>query len=366
MTIQSDLHLSIQGMSCAVCVGSATRALEELDGVSGVKVNLATESAELHMAAPATPGSIAAALDRAGYPARSSRAVLDIDGMTTSACVAHVEQALASLPGVTEVNVNLASETATLRYFDGMLTPSDLLAAVASAGYTARLRDASAPPDMGARKEAEAAALKRDVILAAALTLPVFVIEMGGHLYPPLHHWIAGTIGQQTSWTLQFLLTALVLALPGRRFFTKGIPALMRRVPDMNTLVAMGSGAAFVFSTIVTFLPTLLPAGARAVYFESAAVIVTLILVGRYLEARAKGRTGQAIARLIDLAPKTARVLRDGVEQDIPTDQLILDDIILTPPRPPHPRRWHRDRRQQPYRRIHDHRRTPSRRQIPR
>ncbi|MDU8927139.1 heavy metal translocating P-type ATPase [Alisedimentitalea sp. MJ-SS2] len=332
MTIHTDLHLSIQGMSCAVCVGSATKALEELDGVTEVKVNLATESADLQLATPATPGSVAIALDRAGFPARTSRAVLEIEGMTCASCVGRVDLALAALPGVTEVNVNLASETATVHYFDGMITPADLLAATASTGYTAHLRDASAPPDMGARKEAEAATLRRDVMIAAALTLPVFLIEMGGHLYPPLHHWVAATIGQQVSWMLQFLLTALVLTFPGRRFFTKGIPALLRRVPDMNSLVAMGSGAAFLFSTVVTFFPALLPAASRAVYFESAAVIVTLILVGRYLEARAKGRTGQAIARLIDLAPKTARVLRDGIEREIPADELVLDDIVLIPP----------------------------------
>jgi Cu+-exporting ATPase len=332
MTALSDLKLSIEGMSCAACVGRAEKALQDIDGVEEVAVNLASESATLRYVTPASPGLIAETLDKAGYPARRARAVLEIEGMTCASCVGRVDKALAGLAGVTEVNVNLASETATVRYLDGMLSPADLIETARAAGYPARLRSASEPVDMGARKDAEAAALKRDLILAAGLALPVFLIEMGGHLVPPLHHWIAATIGQQASWVAQFVLTTLVLILPGRVFYAKGFPALLRGAPDMNSLVAVGTSAAYLFSVVATFLPSVLPAGSRAVYFEAAAVIVVLILLGRFLEARAKGRTGAAIRKLMHLAPKTARVLRDGEEAEIDVSDVATGDIVILRP----------------------------------
>ncbi len=167
---------------------------------------------------------------------------------------------------------------------------------------------------------------------ALVLTAPVFVIEMGSHLFPAVHMLVMTTIGMQASRITQFILTALVLFGPGRRFFTTGFPALWRGTPDMNALVALGAGAAFAYSTLVTFAPGLFPAGTSHVYFESAAVIVTLILLGRSLEARAKGRTGAAIEHLIGLKPKTARVLRDGAPVDIALEDVSVGDIVLVKP----------------------------------
>ncbi|WP_137700795.1 heavy metal translocating P-type ATPase [Marimonas lutisalis] len=332
MTALNDLKLSIDGMSCAACVGRAEKALREVDGVADVAVNLASESATLHYAAPADPARIAAALDTAGYPARRVTVTLDIQDMSCASCVGRVDLALAALPGVTDVNVNLASETATVTYLEGMLAPADLVRASAEIGYPARLRDATETADMGARKEAEAAVLRRDVLIAAILAVPVFVIEMGGHLIPSFHHWVMATIGQQTSWVLQFLLTTLVLIFPGRRFYAKGVPSLLRGAPDMNSLVAVGTLAAWGFSSVATFLPAALPAASRAVYFEAAAVIVVLILVGRYLEARAKGRTGEAIRKLLSLSPRTALVLRNGEEVEIDAALVTTGDIVLVRP----------------------------------
>jgi Cu+-exporting ATPase len=143
------------------------------------------------------------------------------------------------------------------------------------------------------------------------LTLPVFVLEMGGHMVPAFHHWVMMTIGQGTSWLIQFALTTLVLAGPGRRFFVKGIPALLKGAPDMSSLVAVGSGAAWAYSTLATFLPDLLPSGSVAVYFEAAAMIVTLILLGRLLEARAKA-VSPAIRRLVELQPASLMCGRAG------------------------------------------------------
>src|SRR5690606_25913595 len=139
---------------------------------------------------------------------------------------------------------------------------------------------------------------------------------------------IATTLGTHDSWLLQFALTTLVLAIPGRRFYRAGIPALLRAAPDMNSLVAVGTLAAYGFSLVATFLPRLLPAGTVNVYYEAAAVIVTLILLGRMLEARAKGRTSEAIKRLLKLQARTARVRRDGGAVEVPLAQVAAGDVI--------------------------------------
>lgn len=182
------------------------------------------------------------------------------------------------------------------------------------------------------KKDAEKVALKKDLVLATVLALPVFILEMGSHVIPGMHQWIMDTIGLQESWYLQFVLTLLVLAIPGRRFYLKGIPALLRLGPDMNSLVSVGTLAAFGYSMIATFAPGLLPQGTVNVYYEAAAVIVALILLGRFMEARAKGRTSEAIKRLVGLQAKEAHVLRNGIVIDIPISDVALDDIIEVRP----------------------------------
>ncbi|RZA01863.1 MAG: copper-translocating P-type ATPase, partial [Moraxellaceae bacterium] len=162
--------------------------------------------------------------------------------------------------------------------------------------------------DDQARKSSEHQQLKRDLIIAIVLALPVFILEMGSHLIPAFHRWVITTIGQQQSWLVQFMLTTLVLIFPGRRFYQHGIPALVRLAPDMNSLVAVGTLAAYIFSVVATFMPQVLPASTVHVYFEAAAVIVSLILLGRYFEVKAKGRTSQAIQHLVGMQAKTARI----------------------------------------------------------
>src|SRR5690606_7781973 len=159
-----------------------------------------------------------------------------------------------------------------------------------------------------------------------------FIIEMGSHLIPGVHALIERSIGMQASWYLQFVLTTLALVFPGRIFYTKGFPALLRLAPDMNSLVAVGTLAAYAYSVVATFWPSLLPAGTVNVYYEAAAVIVTLILLGRYLEARAKGRTSEAITRLVGLQPRVARVSRDGRIVEIPIAELVSGDIVEVRP----------------------------------
>lgn len=257
---------------------------------------------------------------------------LEVKGMSCASCVGRVERALQSVPDVSEVVVNLATEQATIR---GLAPVDTLINSIQKAGYEAVARDTSAMADdeeSNAQKESERLALKRDLLISTGLSLPVFLIEMGSHLIPGVHQLIERTIGIQSSWYLQLLLTTLVLALPGRRFYRQGFPALLRLAPDMNSLVAVGTLAAYAYSVVATFFPTLLPAGTVNVYYEAAAVIVTLILLGRYLEARAKGRTSEAIGRLVGLQAKVARVLRNGQIVELPIGDVIVGDHVEVRP----------------------------------
>ncbi|MGC9369250.1 MAG: heavy metal translocating P-type ATPase [Paracoccaceae bacterium] len=324
--------LSVEGMSCASCVGRVDRALNALEGVSDVSVNLASETAQLGVEDGARLEDVASALDELGYPARRASVTLNVASMSCASCVGRVDKALAAVPGVLDVNVNLAAETATITYLEGAVDPSALIAAAAEAGYPAELAEAAQPEDRAARKDAEAREMARRTLVAAALALPVFLMEMGGHLIPGVHDLIGRTIGHQASWLIQFALTTAVLVGPGRGFHAKGIPALLRGAPDMNSLVAVGTGAAYAYSVVATFLPSLLPEGVRAVYFEAAAVIVVLILLGRFLEARAKGRTGAAIQKLLGLQARTARVMRGGEPVEVALEELRAGDILVVRP----------------------------------
>lgn len=326
MTVQR-LDFEIDGLSCAGCVGRAERAISSVSGVTGAEVNLATRSARVALDGANARGvseAINGALKAAGYPAVPHRLRLRIEGMTCASCVARVEDALSQVPGVTAVTVNLADGVASVTTLDKDTAP--LIEAVKSVGYDAtRLETGDRADD---KTDREIRQLRRSFILAAVLTLPIFVVEMGSHAVPAIHHFIANTIGMQDSWMIQFVLATLVLAGPGRMFFARGFPALWRRAPDMNSLVAIGAGAAWAYSSVATFRPQWLPDGTVAVYFEAAAVIVTLILLGRWLEARAKGRTGAAIKRLVGLRPDTARVEREGEIREVAVDDIKRGDRI--------------------------------------
>ena len=315
----------LEGMSCASCVLRAERVLTALPGVERAVVNLSTETADVAFHAPATPAVMAAALAGAGYPAREATVVLGVEGMTCAACTGRVERVLRAQPGVKEAVANLALRRATVTLWDGGAAPEVLAAAVAKAGFAASPLATAVPHDPAE----EVRRLARDTAVAAALTLPVFVVEMGGHLVPAFHHWLMGVVPMVQLWLAQFVLVTLVLLGPGRRFLAKGIPALLRGSPDMNSLVAVGTGAAWAYSSVVTFAPALVPAASRAVYFEAAAVIVVLILLGRTLEARARGRAGAAIARLVGMQPRVAR-LEDG--REVPVAALVPGMRVLVRP----------------------------------
>ncbi|MDN4017497.1 heavy metal translocating P-type ATPase [Zwartia panacis] len=263
---------------------------------------------------------------------------LAIKGMTCASCVLRVEKALAKVPGVAQANVNLATHRASLSFTPSVTDTQSLIPqlvkATEDAGYEASVLNGDKATELAlaAEQANEAVTLKRSFLVALALTLPVFVLEMGSHLFPFIHQLIHDSIGMQRSWWLQALLTTLILAGPGRSFFSKGFPALWRLGPDMNSLVALGASSAWLYSMVTTFMPQWLPEGARHVYFEAAAVIVTLILLGRLLEMRARGRTGSAIKHLIGLQPRQARVMVNGIPTDVEIDLVKPGDLILVRP----------------------------------
>ncbi|HHX2116228.1 TPA: heavy metal translocating P-type ATPase [Klebsiella pneumoniae] len=328
---ETQVSLPIEGMTCASCVGRVEAALTKVEGVESVSVNLATERADILLNTPVERMALIKAIENVGYEVPLTSVELSVQGMTCASCVGRVEKALRAVEGVKDATVNLATERATIR---GVAGTDDLIAAIEKVGYEASLVDTRGQNNVEAaeKKDAEKAALKKDLVLATILALPVFIMEMGSHLIPGMHQWIMDTIGLQESWYLQFVLTLLVLVIPGRRFYLKGIPALIRLGPDMNSLVSVGTLAAFGYSMVATFAPGLLPQGTVNVYYEAAAVIVALILLGRFMEARAKGRTSEAIKRLVGLQAKDAHVLRNGVVVDIPINDVVLDDIIEVRP----------------------------------
>lgn len=332
---RQKLSVEIEGMTCASCVGRVEKALQKLPGVTRASVNLATERADIEFSHQADAKAVSEAIQKTGFSIRPQYVDLTIEGMTCASCVGRVEAALSKVEGVKEARVNLATERAHVE-ITAPISTDKLIEAIEKTGFNATVADAGKTAEntltITERREKEADTLKRDLLIAVLLTLPVFIVEMGIHISLDLHIWLFTTIGMQNILYMEFILTTLVLAGPGRRFFKHGVPALLHGAPDMNSLVVLGTTAAWGYSTIATFASSLLPAEAYNVYFEAAAVIVTLILLGRYLEARAKGKTSQAISRLVGLQAKTAHIIRNGQVVDIALENVVVGDIIQVRP----------------------------------
>jgi Cu+-exporting ATPase len=333
MESNKSFTFGVREMSCASCVGRVETALLAVPGLQQAQVNLAAETATIKVGDVFEAADVTVALAAAGYPAELQTHRFSVENMSCASCVGRVERALAAVAGVVAVVVNLAKEEASVQVIDTSVSPANIAHAASTAGYPATLiADQSVADATADRKAQESTHLQRMTVVAAVLTVPVFVLEMGSHMVPAIGDWTMNTLGMEVSWAIQFVLTTVVLAWPGRQFYVRGFPALLKAAPDMNSLVALGSSAAWGFSSVALFAPLLLPAGTRVVYFEAAAMIVTLILLGRFLEARAKGRTGQAIRKLAGLRAKTAHVERDGHVTDIAVDDIVVGDLIHVRP----------------------------------
>ena len=313
-TVAPDrLTLPVHGMSCASCVAHVEKALAAVPGVAGVAVNLATESATVQGAA-LDVAALRRAVDEAGYEVPTETLQLAIVGMTCASCVARVEKALAAVPGVLRASVNLASESARVEVVRGLVNARRLAAAVQAAGYTAR---ATAPAAAAAAPDA-ATALRRDVILALLLAAP---------LVAPMALAPFGVALALPPW-LQWLLATPVQFWCARRFYVAAARAVRAGTGNMDLLVSIGTLAAYGLSLYLW-----LAAGhGDHLYFEASAVVIALVLLGRFLEARAKRQTSEAIRLLGQLRPATARVLRGGREQTVPVDDVLLGELVVALP----------------------------------
>ena len=335
-----QLHLSVDGMTCASCVAHVENALREVEGVSAVTVNLATEKAALELdSEKVSLMRLVRAVDDVGYTIPVERTDLNVAGMTCASCVAHVEGALKEVQGVLSANVNLATEKATVEYIRGVASLDDFREAVDEVGYTV---EGLAEGDYGEQDESERLArvkeiraLRRKVLIAGAVGLAIMVV-----MYIPLE-----TL-RLTEFQLNFILW--VLATPvqfwaGAVFYRSAWSAAKHRTTNMNTLIALGTSVAYGYSTALTFFGDFfseahlvhangLFAHSTGTYFDASAIVICLVLLGRLLEARAKGQTSAAIRKLMGLRPKTARVVRDGGEVDIPIEQVVPGDVLVVRP----------------------------------
>ena len=330
------INLPVEGMTCAACVGHVENALKGVPGVVDASVNLGTEKASVEFdPAQVRFQVIEEAVSGAGYKLGTQSASLNIGGMTCSACVSHIENALREVPGVAEANVNLGVERATVEFIPGIVELSDLQAAVEGAGYRVEGFNDSGDQERELErlsKMKEIRELRNRLMFAGAGAILLFLGTFD--VFP----WVSNLMGRNYYPFLLWALATPVQFWAGSNFYTSGLGALKHGTSNMHTLIALGTTVAYAYSVTVVLLDAFSPGvladnGIEAkVYFDTAAIIVALILLGRFLEAGARGRTSEAIRRLIGLRPTSARVLRDGNEIDIPVDQVIIGDTVMVRP----------------------------------
>jgi Cu+-exporting ATPase len=327
-------NLSIAGMSCASCVRHVQKAIESEPGITSAHVNLATEVATVDFDADKTNlASIARNIQEAGYTVREEELVFKVEGMNCASCVQHIETAVSKVPGVLSASVNLAMETAAVKIAAGSTTAHEIISAISNAGYKAApLTEQTSTDLLHEARESETSALRKDLVLAAALTFPIVIIAMLPMVIPAMHRHFSPGDGVAPLNYFLLVLASIVQFGPGWRFLGRGGRALFSGFPDMNSLVLLGTGAAYSYSLIATILPNALPRGTNHVYFEASATIITLVLLGKYLEAKAKGRTNTAIQRLLGLQPKTATLLVEGQQITKAVSDVRRGELVLLRP----------------------------------
>jgi Cu+-exporting ATPase len=347
---------AVGGMTCASCVAIIEKTLARTPGVTSGVVNLATERlAATYDPAVIDAAGIAGVLGKLGYaatpldepsrePKTAGRVTFGLLGMTCSSCAAIIEKSLARLAGVNDVRVNLVAESATIDFDPAVVGVDELISAVRAAGYNAVVKVDTVPGAVSGtdvQREAQARAYrseKRMFVFSLSLSVPLLLIAM----VPPfmeavplaVAEWLAATFGgawdpMWLSKFLMFLLATPVQFIAGWRFYRGAWGALKQRAGNMDTLVATGTSAAYFYSVAATFVPSLMM---EPVFYETSALLITFVLLGKLLEARAKGRTSDAIKTLMGLAARTARVVRGGEELDVPVEQVVVGDVIVVRP----------------------------------
>ncbi len=320
----SQITLPITGMTCAACVSHVSDALGDISGVENVSVNLATEKASLELRSDAVDlSTLTGAVEDAGYGIGTHKTTLAIGGMTCAACVIHVENALEGADGVMSAQVNLATERAAVEYVPGITGISELRHSLEDAGYS--VAAVVGDPNDDAATPRDVRALRNRMIFSvavAALIMALMAIPSAGDLIP---------------FRMDFLLLALATPVQfwaARGFYTSAWSAARHLTSNMNTLIAVGTSTAYLYSLVVTLFgeTAFFEGRATDTYFDTSAAIIALVLLGKFLEARAKSHASNAIRALMDLQPSTARVVRDGDDVDIPLEDIVVGDVVVVRP----------------------------------
>ncbi len=323
-TTKRTTSLGITGMTCASCAGTVEGAIAALPGVERASVNLVTEKARVvYDPSRTTAADIQRAVREAGYDVAEGQATIGIKGMSCASCAGIIEDALREVDGVISASVNLATEKAFVTYDPSVATPAALRAAIVEAGYEV-IEGVETE-----RKEREEAHRKQLYLLVFSLSLsvPVMLLMLGFDFLG-----LAATLGiEGYEGYILFALATPVQFIAGYQFYVGTYYALRNRRANMDTLIALGSSAAYFYSVVVVFLPQLIPFHHHT-YFDTSAMIISLILFGKYLEAKAKGRTSQAIRALVGLQARTAHVVQDGQEVEVPVEMVKLEDVFVVRP----------------------------------
>ncbi|PKH08768.1 MULTISPECIES: heavy metal translocating P-type ATPase [Planomicrobium] len=329
--------LTIEGMTCASCVQTVEKATRKLPGVQEANVNLATEKLNVSFdESEVSVPDIQAAVDKAGYKALTvtEQKSFNVTGMTCASCVQTIEKATRKMDGVIEANVNLATEKLLVQYDPARVSVSAITQAVSDAGYEAKedMETSDSANEEKEKKQKSIKAMWRRFSGSVAFTIPLLYISMGHMVGLPLPEIVNPMENPEWFSLLQLILTLPVMIL-GWNFFTVGYKTLFRGHPNMYSLVALGTSAAFLYSLGATLAIWLGYSGyAENLYYESAAVILTLITLGKYLEVSSMGKTSEAIEKLMGLAPKTALVVRNGEETEVSVDEVVVRDIVIVKP----------------------------------
>jgi Cu+-exporting ATPase len=326
-----NVELPLLSIDCVSCATTIRNALEEVDGVREAQVNVATETVHVTFEPSKTRVTeIVKRVESAGYRVGRETLRLPVHGMHCASCVAAIERALRRTPGVLEATVNPGSETATVEYVPSTADFGSLKGAIESTGYfTAERLHEEAPEGESEDRATEYRSLMKKFWFALAVSVPV--------LFTAYPEWVPGLSQLSRSairwiWAVDAVFALAVLLYSGWHFLTGMVSAFRHHSADMNTLIGLGTSAAWLYSVAAIAAPGLFPEGTAEPFFDVTAVVIALVVLGQALEVRAKGRTSEAIRRLLDLQAKTARVIRDGVEVDIPVEEVEVDDIVIIRP----------------------------------
>jgi len=322
----AKVGFKLKGMNCAACATRIEKGLSKMDGVKSARVNFAAESASIDYDPALTgPSELVKKIGQLGYEVSSEKLELSVRGMTCAACSSRVEKGLKKVPGVINASVNLAVEKASIEYIPAVTGPDELIKEISALGYEARRTGMDKPGRVIDERDRD---IKRHLnlfVFSAVFSAPLLIGMLG--MMGPFQNFVPHIIH---SALFQFFFATPVQVVAGYPFYRDSYISLKNRSANMSVLVALGTSAAYIYSTVVTFWGNSL--GLRHVYFESSAVLLTLILLGKLLEARAKGKTSDALKKLAGLQAKTARVIRDGGEIDVPVEEVVVGDLVVVRP----------------------------------